>query len=117
MAKAEVSELNTKLKETATGGFARFNEGVKSAVEPLTLLSSRMRETAEIAGITFALDKIREYISSMGELGEKTVNMAAAVGTTPHEFSLLSNALVLAGGDADTVGRILTQLGRTWRWL
>jgi hypothetical protein len=111
-AKAEIAAFNTKLNETAVGGFARLNEGIKAAVEPLTLLSSRMRETAELAGITFAVDKIREWISSMGELGERTVNMAAAVGTTPHEFSLLSRALELAGGDADTAGRTLERLGR-----
>ena len=37
----------------------------------------------------------------MGELGERTVNLAAAVGTTPREFSALSGALQLVGGNAE----------------
>jgi hypothetical protein len=110
--RAEIARLNAQLKETATGGFARFNNAIKAPLEDIAILRSSLRETAELAGALFVVDKIREFTTAMGELGERTVNMAAAVGTTPHEFSALSGALRLAGGDAETAGRTLERIGK-----
>ena len=60
-------------------------------------------------------DKVREYDSAMGERGERTVNMAAAVGTTPHQFSLLSGASRLVSSDVDGAGDTLKRIGKTLR--
>jgi hypothetical protein len=111
-ARAKSAELGKTLSGEVESAFGRLNAAIREVSEPLAMMSSGLRETAEIAGVMFAVDKMREYINSMGELGERTVNMAAAVGTTPHEFSLLSNALALAGGDAETASTTLERLGR-----
>jgi hypothetical protein len=111
-AKAQAASLGRTLSGEVRSGFAQFRHGINESLTGVAELSSSLRRTAAVAGAFYAVDKVREYVSAMGELGEKTVNMAAAVGTTPHQFSLLSNALVLAGGNADTAGRTLVQLGR-----
>jgi hypothetical protein len=50
----------------------------------------------------------------MGELGERTLNLSATVGTTPEKFSALSVALGLAGGNAETASRTLERLGHNF---
>lgn len=108
----EIAKLNADLRETSTSGFSRFNGAIKEAAGPIAMLGSQLRQGAEAFALFFAVNKAREFASAMGELGERTVNMAAAVGTTPHEFSALSGALRLVGGDADTAGRTLERIGK-----
>jgi hypothetical protein len=100
------------LNQVLNNAFSNMSEAIREPLDALAILSSRLRQTAEVAGITFAVDKLREWIASMAELGERTVNMAAAVGTTPHKFSELSGALEIATGSADGAGRTLERIGR-----
>jgi hypothetical protein len=58
-------------------------------------------------GIAEAAEKVREFVTSMAEMGENAVIAAAAVGTTTEKFSILSGAVQLAGGDANAALRAL----------
>ncbi len=111
-ARAEAASLGRELKEGSLSGFERLNKAIKEPLEGLSMMGSTMRETAEIAGVMFAVDKLREWTRGMLEAGETAVNMGEATGMSAHQFSLLSNALQLGGGRADDVNRILERLGK-----
>jgi hypothetical protein len=65
---------------------------------------------AEVIGAAWAVEKVVETAKEMGELGEKTENTAAALGISAKQFSLMSSAMAIAGGNADTASRGLILL-------
>jgi hypothetical protein len=117
-AKSEVSALTAALREhkAAHEETASGIKGVTAALEtlasPVSSAVAGFRDMAEVLGVAFAVEKIAEFAKEMAELGERTVNMAAAVGTTPEKFAELSAEMRLAGGNADTAGRTLERLGK-----
>jgi hypothetical protein len=121
-AKSNVIQLTTALRdgtrahaEHATG-IKAINEAIGGMTAPIGVAVGGLKEFAEVAGVAFvaeAVGRIFEFAKSMAELGEKTEIMAAAVGTTPEEFSRLSATLEIAGGDADNASRVLEHLGKS----
>lgn len=118
---AQVAELKAQMTAAArpaeslgqalNGAFSRAGAAIREPLDALAMMRSGLRQTAEVAGIVFAIDKIAEFTRRMGELGERTVYMAAATGQTPHQFSLLTTELRLAGGDAENASRTIERLG------
>jgi hypothetical protein len=117
-AKSNVVSLTAALRdhkaahEEAARGIRGVNEALEGMVAPLTGAVGGLGTMAEILGVAFAVERLTEFAKEMGELGEKTLNMAAAVGTTPEKFSLLTTAMQLAGANAETASRTLERLGK-----
>lgn len=78
-----------------------------SAGEAFRGLTDGVKELAAAFGVGFSIEKLVEGVKTIAELGEKTKNTAAAVGMTVEQFSLMSNAMKLVGGDADLASRSL----------
>lgn len=110
-ARAEAARLRTEIGESMNSSFERMNKAIKEPLEGLAMLGSSLRETAELAGAMFIVDKVREFGRSMLEAGENAVNMGQATGMSAHQFSLLSQALQLGGGKAEDVARTISHLG------
>jgi predicted HicB family RNase H-like nuclease len=108
---AALRDHNAAHQEAATG-IKGVNEALEGMVSPIKGAVGGLGQMAEILGVAFATERLVEFAKEMGELGERTLNMAAAVGTTPEKFSLLSVALGLAGGNAETASRTLERLGK-----
>jgi ABC-type transporter Mla subunit MlaD len=117
-AKSEVGGLTNELKKAQNahnehaGAIKKTAEELQGLTAPISGAIGGFREIAEVAGVAFAVEKIAEFAKEMGELGERTLNMAAAVGTSVEKYSLLTGAISLAGGDAEGAGRTLERLGR-----
>jgi hypothetical protein len=111
-AMAEAGKPAESLAQMLTQGFGRAGAAIREPLDALAMMRSGLRQTAEVAGIVFAVDKVVEWTKRMGELGERTIYMAAATGQTPHQFSLLTGALRLAGGEADRASRTIEILGK-----
>jgi hypothetical protein len=73
-------------------------------------LKGSLAEVAATFGVGFSVEAIVEGLKSLAELGEQTVNTAAAVGLTTEAYSTLSQSLKLLGGDTDAAARSLTIL-------
>ena len=75
------------------------------------MLHSSLRETAEIAGAAFAIDKVKEFAVSMAEMGEKALNTSFALNITIKQLAELQGVFTLAGGNADDAQRTFERLG------
>jgi hypothetical protein len=111
-AKSQVAGLTKELSEHK-GGI----EGVKGALQsvgaPLAALTGGLGGIAAALGVAFAaeiIDRVREFASSMAELGEHSLNAAAALGLSVPKYAQLASALQLAGADGDTARRALERL-------
>lgn len=109
-AKSNVTDLTGALREHKTG-IDSVNDALKGSVAPLTAAIGGFKEMAEFLGVAFAVERIGEFAKSMAELGEKTLNSAAAVGLSVEDFSRLNVAMTTAGGDADAAQRTIERLG------
>ncbi|HEV2097425.1 MAG TPA: hypothetical protein VGR45_00710, partial [Stellaceae bacterium] len=94
------SELRSGLRPEASG-----------AAESLNLLTEGGKKLAEAFGVGLSLEGLTESVEKLAELGEQTKNTAAAIGVAPEEFSRLSGAMQLVGGDGETATRTLQILG------
>ncbi len=113
---AELEQVAGKLAR-AQGAAAGFrNElrthkaeigGVRAA---LGGLGDTVKEVAGAFGIGFGAEQIVETVKQFAELGEHTVNAAAAVGYSTEQYSTMANAMALVGGDADLATRSLVNL-------
>lgn len=110
-ATANVAKLKTELSTVGEGGL--LGHGINEGLKGLAELSSRMRETAELAGTMFAADKVKEFVTETAELGERTKNQAWAIGLSVQQYAQLSGALQLAGADSDEAQRTIERLGRS----
>lgn len=95
-----------------SGAFEELAGAIREPLELLATFSSRLRETAELAGAVFAVEKIREFIDSMAELGERTLNSAALTGQSVEKFAQLSAAMQIAGIEGESTDRVIGQLAR-----
>jgi hypothetical protein len=94
------------------GELAPVREAAHEGGSALGVLKENAVELAGILGVGFGAEKILEQVKMLAEMGEKTENIAAAIGTTPARFSELSGALQLVGGDAEAAQRSIRQLER-----
>src|SRR5215471_8660657 len=84
---------------------------VREPLDALAMMRSSLRETAEIAGAAFAIEEIKRFVEHMAELGEKTVNTAAAIGMSAEEFSALSGAMRVLTGNSEISAFAILHLG------
>jgi hypothetical protein len=101
---------STSLTAQLNRMFEHVSAPLREMLDGFAMLGSRMRETAEIAGVAFVVDKLREYAEEMGELGEHAVNTAAALGMTAEQYQTLSESMEESGGSADALLRTQRQL-------
>ena len=73
------------------------------------------KELAGIFGVGLGVEQLVEGVKAIAELGEKTVNTAAAVGLSTEKFSLMADAMKLVGGDAELATRSLITLAEKSR--
>src|SRR5579863_6543224 len=111
--KGELGGLGASLETNITRGFAGMGSAIREPLDALAMMSSRLRQTAEIAGITFAADKILEWSRSMAEAGERAVNTAAALAMSLPRYVETSGAMRLLGASAEEGSRTLEHLQRT----
>jgi hypothetical protein len=97
--------------QQVTQGFEGLAEAIRGPAELLGTFSSRLREGLELAGITYAIDKFREFGTEMAEIGERALNTGYALGLTTHQVGELQGMFTLAGGSADEAQRALERLG------
>jgi hypothetical protein len=119
-AKSNVVQLTSALRDNKAAtvehatGIKAVNDALGGLTAPLSGAIGGLKEFAEIAGIAFVgemVGKVAEMAKSMAELGETTIKLAASVGTTPAEFSSMSAAMRIAGGDAEAAARTMEPLG------
>jgi hypothetical protein len=95
-AKSNVVSLTSALRDhraahdEAAAGIKGVTESLEGMVSPITAAVGGFGQLAEILGVAFATEKLVDFAKEMGELGERTLNLSAAVGTTPEMFSQLS---------------------------
>jgi hypothetical protein len=97
--------------EQVKEGLAGLAEAVRGPAELIGTFSSRMREGLELAGITYAIDKLRDFGTEMAEIGERALNTGYALGLTARQVGELQGMFTLAGGNADEAQRSLERLG------
>jgi len=106
----EVKSATMSLVQDLNAAFAHSAEAIRLPLDALAMMKSSLRETAEVAGVVFAFEKLKEFAESMAELGEKTLNSAYILGLSVEEYARLSGAIRIFGGDADAVQRPLERL-------
>jgi hypothetical protein len=119
-AKSNVVQLTSALRDNKAAtvehatGIKAVNDALGGLTAPLSGAIGGLKEFAEVAGIAFVgemVGKVVEMAKSMAELGDTTIKLAASVGTTPAEFSSMSAAMRIAGGDAEAAARTMERLG------
>jgi hypothetical protein len=78
-------------------------------------IGGQVKELAALFGVGFGAEKLIEGIKSLAEFGEKTENIAAAVGAAPERYAKFAGALSLVGGDADTAAQRVAMMERQIR--
>ncbi len=91
-------------------GLKGINEALSGLTSPIRNTIGGLREMAEITGVAFVAEKLGDFVKEMAELGEKTENTAAALGISAEQYSLMSRAMQLVGGDAEMAARAMTIL-------
>lgn len=98
--------------EGLLAGVEEAKASIESLRAPVDEFVSGLGGLAEALGAAFVVEQIREFSKEMAELGERTLNLAAAVGTTPEQFSALAATMQIAGADAETAARTMEILAR-----
>jgi hypothetical protein len=111
-AKSQVAALSAELRDHK-GGIDGVRGALESVGAPIAAMTGGLGGIAAAMGVAFAaeiINRVREFASSMAELGEHTLNASAALGLSLPKYSQLVSALQLAGADADTAQRALERL-------
>jgi hypothetical protein len=93
-------QINVKFGASIDGlasGVEKAKTAIASIREPVDSMISAFGKFGEAIGAAFAVERIADLAQEMAGLGERTRNIAAAVGATPEPFSMLSAALQFAG--------------------
>jgi hypothetical protein len=109
--RSEMGELSKAGKEVGESMGESFRLGGGMVLRFRESLGS-LREAAEAVGAAFVAEKIAGWAFEAAEAGEKTVNLAAAIGTTTERASELSAMMRLAGGEGDMLGRTVQILAQ-----
>lgn len=89
--------------------------GVEQAKGSIEGFGESLKGIAELAGVAFTADMIKEWITSTAELGEQMERSAAMLGITAQQASELSGMARLTGTDFDSLTHIMErfELGLT----
>ena len=108
-AKGRVTEASVALREhssvlkEAGEGFASFGERIDGVKEGLLRF-------AEIAGVAFTLEGIKEWIASTLEAAEQTERFAAKLGASVGEVQQIGAIAKITGGDFDQMALQLERM-------
>ena len=101
-AKEHVTGFKEELKGTEGEGFiGGMVDKVKDFLAPLNSLKLGLAEMAEAVAAAFAVEKIVEFIKSMGELGETTERTSMIFGISTEEVGELNYAFAMTGTSTD----------------
>ena len=107
-AKEHVAGFKEEMKGTEGEGFIRgMVEKVKDFLAPLNSVKMGMAEITEAVAAAFAVEKVVEFIRSMGELGETTERAAAILGTSTEEVGALNYGMALTGTATENLNRMM----------
>jgi hypothetical protein len=109
-ARAEATRLNAELKEGSVSAFERLNSQVAQITGPIATLSSRLRETAELAGAFYEFEKIRDVIRDFFELEQRVTNLQRTLGLEREEALQTDVALRLIGQSSDAYAAVILRL-------
>lgn len=99
---ADTADVTSKL-----GG---LKDSISSLKEPLQNISDFAQHVGEVFGIAFSLDKFKDFITGMADLGEQTQRTADIFGTTTQQIGLLNYAATLTGGSGEELTRSLERM-------
>lgn len=112
MADDDVDVVFGASTEKLEAGFEKINEQIDS-------LKDHFQELAELVGISFGLEGIKEYIESMAHLGQTTEKIMAQIGTTAEQTVQMSGIAQLTGtsieGLALSIERMSLNIQRSTR--
>jgi len=109
-AKEHVTGFKEELKGTEGEGFiGGMVEKVKDFLAPLNSLKLGLGEMTEAVAAAFAVEKVVEFIKSMGELGEQTERTAAILGITTEQVGELNYAFTISGTSTENMNRTLAR--------
>jgi phage-related protein len=108
-AKESVSGFKDELKGVEGGGgfIAGLKEKVEGFLAPLNSAKLGLAEMGEAVAGAFAVEKIVEFVRSMGELGEQTERTSAIFGLSAEEVGALSYAFAVSGTNAESALKAL----------
>ena len=115
-AKSNVVDLTAALRDhksahaEAATGIKGVNEALEGVAAPIRGAAAGFKEMAEVAGVAFVVERVSEFAKEMAELGERTLNAAAALELSVPRYAQLASVLQLAGADAETARRALERL-------
>lgn len=72
-------------------------EGMSKIKESVDGIGEKLNHVAELFGIAFTVDAIKEFIASMAELGERTEHTMAILGASADQVATLATAARLTG--------------------
>ena len=97
MADEDVSVKFGGSTEELEGAARRGAEAVGQISEGVDGLSEKLTHLAELFGIAFTVEGIKDFVESMAELGEKVEITAATLGISNEKVVELSGIAKLAG--------------------
>lgn len=94
----------------ADGVQVKFGANITDLVEGINSAVGELRGFAEAVGLMYVADKTAEFIAQFGEMGEKIERATAIFGASAKDVQELQLANELAGGSADSFGRLIDRL-------
>lgn len=87
--------------DEAITGINKVREGIQSVAETTQGLSEGFKTIGELIGVSFAVDKIKEFVASMAEAGEQTERTAAMLGVSTTQAQQLGFIAEETGGSTE----------------
>jgi hypothetical protein len=84
-------------------------EGLRAPVDDFV---RDLRGISEAIGAAFVVEKLKEFVRTMAEVGEHAVNMGAALGISAEKFQEINEAMGLVGATGDALMRTERMLSR-----
>ncbi len=86
-------------------------EGVNKVKEQLDSVGEHVKHVAELFGIAFTLDAIKEFIEREAELGEQTERSMAILGASAESVGLLQGVAKLTGTSFEALQSSIGRMG------
>ena len=118
-ARAELSALNTQLKETQAssgglaGSFVGMRESIESTMAPIGALNSLITTFSEVFLVAFAGERIISGIEHIAELGANLVKLHEQTGIAVETLSGLHYAAEQADVSAESLDSGIKKLGKS----
>lgn len=87
------SDVEVKFGASIEGlivGVEQAKSALESVVSPISGIEAAFKGVAEVAAAAFAVDKVAEFVNSMGELGEQTERTAKIIGMSTEQVGELN---------------------------